>query len=1178
MADTLENILGIGSNTPAQQNTFFEGIERTPLKEDGTTFSEDSGYLFKDLPLPTEMVSEPSDPDDYLNRVGVSFNNAQKNIAESVMLLGDKLDIPVLKEWGASNIEQQIKDLQEYGQPTRTSSLTQGMDEISQIYKEKGLSAALERGSLLAKDMSADALGSTGLPIAAGLAAIPVGAVAGSTVGAAAGLILPFTTGAALVLAPIYNEAINSGASEEDALNVAIGGSVVSGLLDRLGAGVVISQLVKQFGKKAVTDEIALTTGKSAAKKGVDAALRFAKNVTVGGTKAGFAEAITEAAQEVTQEAAVNMATGTDMFPYQDPQYRARLIDSAALGFMGGKTIGSVTTPIAKSMARDRAIRAAELEEDLVNLSKGVDDLGTDIAYTEKFSGTFTDPTPMSTSRTIRGIFQNPLAPLRDLATRGDGGGARVVNSLTGFYENLSSETGKDLQQFQDAITPLKRSIKLPFVQKDISPAVSKRIIDVMETGKPDQDNNVNTVASSLRNLLGTVEIDNETGLPKKSVRLKEKDITNSIKKNSPIESVLKAYKDGDISKDTLLQIENTLEPARLEYIQRLQQSPSERNSILNDIVSKEKVKELKGLVISKPQATGLFAKAVEAGVPLSFLNNYVPAVHKQGYFANKKRAKILKEKFGLNPQQTADINDNIAGNEGIFIEDDITLDLEGVKNKKSSAATIAAEQKRKLSPEMIDELSNAGLMEENVEGLMYRYVTDLNKRIESQKLANILNEEIPKLKNNIYPEEKRHIENIYKATQGAYKSLNNPSFKRIQRWILTHQYIATLPLVGITALTEPIIILSRINPKYAALGTSKAIVNSLNSGLRKIFPKLPKTEAERAFKDILQGFDGVLADRFGDLANVSSSKKVTNAFFKATMLTTITQISRDMAFQAARLQMENDLKTIAKYDAISATKKAPQKKTQEYLLAKKRLKQQGIVNPMDDTVQNWAAEPNALEQSDPSIIRKALAKTVDEFIMSPNAVNRPLWMSNPHLATVAQLKGFLATFGNIVGGRIWRDIAVPLGKGRIPATDIMKYSITFSLIVAASLFTQSLRDRIRYGDEKSPFEELDGLQQIIEALLRTNIFGLGSVAYDAMNAQKYGSNFWSAILGPTASTVSGLAEAGSSYVFSDNPRQLAREITNLIPILKNIPMVRDVKQEFVDALEDKLEDLKDMF
>ena len=44
----------------------------------------------------------------------------------------------------------------------------------------------------------------------------------------------------------------------------------------------------------------------------------------------------------------------------------------------------------------------------------------------------------------------------------------------------------------------------------------------------------------------------------------------------------------------------------------------------------------------------------------------------------------------------------------------------------------------------------------------------------------------------------------------------------------------------------------------------------------------------------------------------------------------------------------------------------------------------------------------------------------------------------------------------------------------------------------------------------------------------------------------------------------------------SDDSRKLAKEISNLIPLLRNIPMSRDIKQEFVDAWEERLENFKD--
>ena len=85
-----------------------------------------------------------------------------------------------------------------------------------------------------------------------------------------------------------------------------------------------------------------------------------------------------------------------------------------------------------------------------------------------------------------------------------------------------------------------------------------------------------------------------------------------------------------------------------------------------------------------------------------------------------------------------------------------------------------------------------------------------------------------------------------------------------------------------------------------------------------------------------------------------------------------------------------------------------------------------------------------------------------------------------------------------------------------------------------------------------------------------------GTIIFDALNSQKYGSNFFEVILGPALSQGANIAEAGAGYVLNDNPRALAREIGNLIPLLRQIPLVRDTKKDVVDSVEDTLEDLRE--
>jgi hypothetical protein len=131
---------------------------------------------------------------------------------------------------------------------------------------------------------------------------------------------------------------------------------------------------------------------------------------------------------------------------------------------------------------------------------------------------------------------------------------------------------------------------------------------------------------------------------------------------------------------------------------------------------------------------------------------------------------------------------------------------------------------------------------------------------------------------------------------------------------------------------------------------------------------------------------------------------------------------------------------------------------------------------------------------------------------------------------------------------------------------------------MAMSLAVQSLKDNIRCGDKPSPFDELDGKDKVLQSILRTNILGGFTLIYDAINAQKYGTNFIAAILGPTASTVEKGTAALYNFGNKGESRSLARFIADMIPILRNIPQKRDIKAEITDRVQDGLDSVRDKF
>ena len=279
------------------------------------------------------------------------------------------------------------------------------------------------------------------------------------------------------------------------------------------------------------------------------------------------------------------------------------------------------------------------------------------------------------------------------------------------------------------------------------------------------------------------------------------------------------------------------------------------------------------------------------------------------------KAKKILRQQ-GMAEQDINGFLDNVRGNDGVYVPEtdvsqlDILLDArDNTKTTQESKASI--EKRREINPETFKKLEKAGLVETDVKKILDKYILQANQRNEVRKVKQIIDPALKELQQgkNIDIGEVDRIKDKYQAIQNRYKSIQDEKFKKAMRFYLTYQYVLTLPLAALTALSEPIIVLSRVDSIPA---TMKALTNTYRQAVRSVLPKFKKSEAEQAFMGILQGFDGTLAERLGDIAGVDVVRKVTDKFFKVTMLTQITQFSRDIAFQAMSRQIADDIKVLA--------------------------------------------------------------------------------------------------------------------------------------------------------------------------------------------------------------------------------------------------------------------------
>lgn len=580
---------------------------------------------------------------------------------------------------------------------------------------------------------------------------------------------------------------------------------------------------------------------------------------------------------------------------------------------------------------------------------------------------------------------------------------------------------------------------------------------------------------------------------------------------------------------------------------------------------------------------------ANDNNVDVNYVENYLRQVYKIP-MTGKGRSKAKKKFIQILNDSGLDgalILDNIIEHNGVFtpLEDVKLFQTPTVQGQTTlNPVRKGFEKSRQIPPEVVDKLDEAGLVERNVEGLINSSIINTKRRVKLQNIKDRFGKQAEALQLKDFESER--INDIFDSLQNKYKPFSSKAIgklaKPVYQFANTAGYIVTLPAAAITALSEPVIMLSRLGPKASLWGVIDGIRVAARKTARTFMPQMKRSKLEESMASLMQTADLALNDSVRDIGDLSVNKKITDAFFRTNMLAQVTQVSRYMAFSAANRQIKDDIK-ILKLAELSGKKDKSIGDFQEVFNARKRLKEQGLGNlfppkgrksPMKnkDEIMAWAESTPENPLAEPQIITKAIGKTVDEIIMSPNVVNRPLWMSNPWLSPFAQLKGFMMVFGNTVGLKLLKEVARPLSKGRIPAGDMMKYTITFTLLLSAIYGTQILKDVIKYGDEESPTDELEGSDLLKHLLKQSNILGFGNLLLDSLESEKFGTPFYLAPAGPVPTKVIKLTESLIDFAVDDRPAKLANWISKNLPIISATSYDSPVRAGIREGIKDVLD------
>ena len=1181
--------------------------------------------------------SQTNDANSFSSLTGTAFNQAKQTIYEAADAVGTAIESKTgdtsftdfLQNFGREGSAEVQQELDRTPSPTLTTSL----------FDIKNKDDALQFGKYgLATGLGSAPIGIGGYAAMRTLSAPLFGA---GPIGIALGTLLSVSPIVAMSIGEIFKSAKDKGASEEDAAIGAIKYGLGAGLVDSVFARKVVSTIfdtvkadtiVKDITKDSFTKSAVKNTASLGATGGVTEATQAAISEVGSNQAAGLKTDLKELGKQAVNEGAIGTIFGSaaglttspiaklqkdaiieqkkdeDLYSQIQDKIKQEDAENANIIESSTKEIEDLKLKLDKVKKTKRTIsprklkREGRLEGELFSLQKTFEEITP--TSTEQFNNL--NPFEKRKIReldkkikkkeeelemiglektTFKGLPKELKKRQAELQSQIDSkkealGKAKEKNPFKSeLFIMPEPETllGKGLRKlgekdvpflssparglsatidglFNRATTPIKR-IALELYKKNPNSDEATFLLRTssdLETFHPAYLQRAGTYNAKLRNALDKIAPVFKTGLKDLSTVIPFADVA-AQKVGVDIKEI--SGKDSKLIFDGITKGEDFLK------------SKMGNTKKYESLVSV--VRPLKELL----NEVGTDAK--DAGIDIQLRKNYFPV---QYDLSDRKKEAIFREeglKNGVNKNELENIITNIKEQGGFYFTNFYGEQFR--KNKFSERNPNSnLEFTRKLPEPMIDALADKGVVNTNILEVLPSYLMKAAKDIEYESRFKNVDKRAETLlnQNKISDTEYNRIGNTLQAILGKYGTSVPSSLRTPYQFALSACYVITLPLAALTALAEPLILLSRAKPGSALKSAIQLPVNVFRRTARVFLPRLKKADSEKAFDEMMYGLDGALTERMNASSAIEIPQRLSQQFFKTTMLTQVTQLSRQMAFDSFKSELKNDIKKIRNINP----------ETLEAFDIKRKYREVGI-SDIISTVKNLENKPieNIIRQS--PMIKQAATRYVDEIIMAPNPVNRPLWMSSPVWAFAAQLKSFMFVFGNTIGMKFIRGV---MGKNVRPTertATLFRMALAMTLIIGVSQFTDLIKEMFKSMDSDDPVRTFDdltkkkkkyGQDSLLESIARTNIFGPTTSIKLALDGYKYGSSpLVSLLLGPFGSSVDKILIGAGEAMGTGKSKRLARAIADSTPILNQN---REAKAEFVKILTGEDKNYNDIF
>ena len=553
----------------------------------------------------------------------------------------------------------------------------------------------------------------------------------------------------------------------------------------------------------------------------------------------------------------------------------------------------------------------------------------------------------------------------------------------------------------------------------------------------------------------------------------------------------------------------------------------------------------------------------------------------------------LLSKEYGMTKAVADELTDNIINNESVStLSEAFDITKGGVnpsfqKTRKlhiSDRAVFKDFLEQNIFKNMADASREAARFQAHREflGKDNANINRMFQDVHSELLESMEPEAALKLVNEL----KYDVGNIINAESGNYKPIQNQFIKQFQKYLTMLTTLQSLSMAAASSMPEmamivegvprEVIVKNAATSGYLFGGAVGAYLRNLQVISRTSKPRenmetyLDKKISELRTKDnndprfvLYTDLKKMLRDTgfksqetgAATTTGVQDTNEMTrgiaDAFFKANFLHDQQDMHRMM-----RLSFFNDF-LISKLDLIQRHEGSND--TVGSAEAKMMMRELGIPTglmlDLSKKLKNLK-EGESLSPQDAALYKREFLNGATNFVNQaiplPNAMNRPLYYSDPHFVMLTQFNGFTSTFTANQLPRLWDQLKGNSSKG-------LQYGTVAAMsnMLLLAFISQGLKDELKYGEDGNPY--LTDAQKVQRAIYSSGLLGttervIGSnFLFPLYGSDSYGAGdfVWENVAGEAAasSTVSKMYNMISGAIESDGAK-FERNFYASLPII----------------------------